>query len=337
MHDAPSPEQGRDRHPAGGAPALSVILVTPDHFATIRTTVRHLRAQTIGDRLELLIVAPSIAALAAPPGELEGFARCEVIEVGTITRIARAKLPAVRLATGPVVAFAEDHCFPAPTWAAALVAAHGAEWAAVGPAISNGNPGTRLSQAAFLLHWLQWAAPRPPGEMQYLPWHNTSYKRDVLLALGDRLPGLLASEASLQDELRANGQRLYLEAAARTTHVNVSRLTPWLGQGYWGGRLYGALRSARWPVGQRLFRAAAAPLVPVVRLSRMLRTIRRSPELRGLTPGVLPAVMLGLIVHAVGECAGYLAGVGPSEERYSTFEMGRARHLAASDRSTIAA
>ena len=217
------------------------------------------------------------------------------------------------------------------------MAAHRADWAAVGPAISNGNPGTRLSQAAFLLHWLQWAAPRSPGEMQYLPWHNTSYKRDVLLALGDRLPELLASEGFLQDELRASGQRLYLEAGTRTAHVNVSRLAPWLGQGYWGGRLYGALRSAGWPMGHRLLRAVAAPLVPAVRLSRMLRTIRRSPELRALLPGVLPAVVLGLIVHAVGECAGYLAGVGPSEERYSTFEMGRARHLAARDRSAVAA
>jgi hypothetical protein len=320
-----------------GTPALSVVLVTPNAFSTIRKTVRHLRAQSIHDRIELLVVVASCATLDAPPAELEGFARWEVIELGETNRIASMKLEAVRRATAPVVVFAEDHCYPAPTWGAALLAAHDAGWDAVGPLVSNGNPGTRLSQAAFLLHWLSWTGPLPAGEMQYLPWHNTSYTRRALLALGERLAELLPVEGFLQDELRASGSRLYLEPAARATHINISRLGPWISHGYWGGRMYGAFRSARWPLGHRLLRGAGAPLVPGVRLLRILRDVRRSDELRGLVPGVLPCLVLGLVIHAVGEVAGYLLGPGPSEERYSWYEMSRASHVTAGDRSALAA
>src|SRR5437764_14845225 len=59
---------------APSAPEMSVILVTPDRFETLRETVEHLRAQTAKDRLEIVIVAPSEAELALDPAELDGFA-----------------------------------------------------------------------------------------------------------------------------------------------------------------------------------------------------------------------------------------------------------------------
>jgi hypothetical protein len=117
----------------------------------------------------------------------------------------------------------------------------------------------------------------------------------------------------------------------------MSRLGPWIGHGYWGGRMYAAFRSARWPLPHRLLRAVAAPLVPGVRLRRILREVRRSDELRAYVPGVLPFLVLGLVIHAVGEAAGYLLGPGRSEERYSWYEMSRASHVTAGDRSALAA
>ncbi|HEX5708076.1 MAG TPA: hypothetical protein VFX96_12315 [Pyrinomonadaceae bacterium] len=40
---------------------MSVLIVTPDDYRTIRKTVRHLGAQTARERLEVVIVAPSRA------------------------------------------------------------------------------------------------------------------------------------------------------------------------------------------------------------------------------------------------------------------------------------
>ena len=44
---------------SGSSPQMSVVIVTPDSYETIRKTVEHLRAQTVKDRLEIVIVAPS--------------------------------------------------------------------------------------------------------------------------------------------------------------------------------------------------------------------------------------------------------------------------------------
>jgi hypothetical protein len=37
---------------------MSVVLITPDNYGAIRKTIGHLRAQTVKNCLELVIVAP---------------------------------------------------------------------------------------------------------------------------------------------------------------------------------------------------------------------------------------------------------------------------------------
>ena len=46
-------------------PLLSVVVSTPDTFESIRAVVGHLRAQSIRDQLELVLVCPDPEALAA--------------------------------------------------------------------------------------------------------------------------------------------------------------------------------------------------------------------------------------------------------------------------------
>jgi len=42
---------------SGSSPEMSVVIVTPDRYETIRKTVQHLRAQTVNDRLEKIEAA----------------------------------------------------------------------------------------------------------------------------------------------------------------------------------------------------------------------------------------------------------------------------------------
>jgi GT2 family glycosyltransferase len=320
-------------------PALSVVLVTPDSFATIRTTVSHLRAQTARDRLEIVIVAPGVDPLALDPTDLSDFYDYQVVEVGPITSVAAAKATAIRRARAPVVAFAEDHCFPEPGWAAALIEMHADGWVGVGPVVGNANPSGALSWTAFMMHFGRWAEPHPAREVEQVPWHNGSYKRDALLELGDELRTLLVVEGYLQDALRARGYRMYVTPSARVAHVNISVLGSWVRHGFYGGRLYGAFRARReaWSRARRLLYVAGGPLVPVVRLRRLLQEIRRCGRQDELLPRALPALALGLVVHMVGEVTGYVAGAGDAEEQYSRYEMGRYRHLTAQDRRAMGA
>jgi hypothetical protein len=70
-----------------------------------------------------------------------------------------------------------------------------------------------------------------------------------------------------------------------------------------------------------------------VRLWRTLPVVRRAG--RGLWPRLLPAIVAGLIPHALGEMAGYAFGSGDSERRYSFYEMKRALHVTKKDRREL--
>src|SRR5205823_13704696 len=65
-------------------PEMSVILITPDSFETLRRTVGALRRQTVRDRLELVIVGPSIDRPAIVESEVVGFAGRHIVEIGVI-------------------------------------------------------------------------------------------------------------------------------------------------------------------------------------------------------------------------------------------------------------
>jgi glycosyltransferase involved in cell wall biosynthesis len=320
--------------PHSNLPEMSVVLVTRSPFRSIRKTIRHLSRQTFRDRLELLIVAPSRERLALEDSEVQGFGAVRVLEVGPILSIAQAKLSAVRNATSPVIAFAEDHCYPEPDWAEHLIKAHREPWAAVGPSMKNANPNTLNSWASYLMSHARWNEPVNAGPMDSLPWHNTSYKRQLLLEYGSELPALLGAEGFLQQKLAGRGYQLYLSPMAKVNHVNVSLGASVVAHAYVGGRLFGAKRACygKWSPWLRLLRVGATPLIPLVRLRSICADILRIGEGKRLLPLVLPALIVGLTFHALGESVGYTLGVGNTEEQFSNYEMTRIEHLTERDR-----
>jgi hypothetical protein len=328
-----SPEEGRVQ---ANSPEMSVVIVTPDSYQILRRTIHHLRAQTIKDRLEILLVAPSRQALGLIESDLTVFHSYKVIEVGDIRVLSSAKATAVPEANAPLVAFAEDHCFPEPDWAEALIEAHRRGYAAVGPVMRNANPATSLSWAGLFLHYGCCLQPVVSGCCTNLPWHNISYSRDLLLEYGAGLTDMLLAEGILLDELRSRGYKLHLEPAATTHHVNISILSSWVRHAFWGGRLFASLRAQKqnWPVWRRLVYIAGSPLIPLIRLYRVLQTIRQVGK-GALLPRVIPAILAGLLPHALGETVGYMVGQGRTAERYSYFETKRLLHVTASDRDVL--
>lgn len=320
------------------APVISVVLVTPDHYDVIRKTVRALARQTIRDRIELLVGAPSRAQLGLDDDEVAGFAACRIVETGEIRVLTHAKIAAASAATSPIVAFGEDHCYPDAGWAEALVAAYDEGHAAVGPLMRNANPATSLSWAGLFLHYGCCVHPARHADCTQLPWHNTSYRRDLLLGYGPRLPDLLLVEGMLLDDLRARGHTLGFQPAARTDHVNISRFSSWVRHAYWGGRLYGAMRAQAkaWPRWKRACYALASPAIPLLRLARSARRLREIGDASRLL-ALLPAMIAGLLPHALGEAVGYALGAGDARERYSSYEMKRYLHVVAADRERMSA
>jgi len=311
-----------------GSPALSVVLATPDRYQTIRGTVRHLRAQSICAQIELVIVAPSAASLDLVEQELAGFCRHRVVEAGAIRSVGSANALGVRHASAPVVALAEDHVFPAPDWAEALLKAHVKVVAAVGPVIRNANPQKRISWADLLISYGPWLDPAPAGPVDFLPGHNSSYKRSLLLEYGERLETMMEAETVLHWDLRGRGYELYLEPAAKIAHSNFARLGSYLPAQFLSGRMFAATRvqGGGWPVAKRLLYAFASPLIPLVRLARILRNMSRPGRPLHQALRVLPELLLGLSADALGQMLGYALGAGNAREKLVQLEFHRYRH-----------
>jgi hypothetical protein len=317
-------------------PALSSILITPDDYGAITKTMQHLRAQTIAKQIELVIVAPRADGLHIPPEVEASFYSVKVVEITALGSLAVARAAGVAAATAPVVAINEDHSFPEPGWAAALVDAHRRGYSGVAPQMKNANPASALSWAAMFLHFGGTVEPENGFETAYpTASHNMSYSRAALLEVSERLAELMLAELFLHEALRARGHRFWVEPAAVTRHINLSRLRPALIHAWTGGRMYGGLRRefGAWPLARRIVYAGGSPLIPPLRLSRVVPLLRHTRAGRSVMPRVLPAMTLILTIHAIGEAVGYLFGMGNTRISYSELETRRERYVRPEERA----
>ena len=331
----------------GGAPRLSVVLVTADTFAALALTWAHLERQRRPGELEVLVVGPAEAAAGLP--RRHPFHAATWVPVASVPSLDRARAAALPAISAPLAAFVEDHAFPEPDWAERIVAAHRGDPppAVLGGAMVNANPASLASWANLLTAYGDWTAtggdggveggvPRG-GAVEALPGHNAAYDTAALRALAatagpGELEGLFARGGGLHDALVAAGG-LVLVPEARIAHVNPSRWRSTLALRLDAGRLYAAGRWRRrgWGRLRRLLYTAASPLIPAVRLLRHHReTAAGRRPARGLRQRL--ALAVGYTLDAVGQAVGYAAGAGASLERLDLFEVDRWRHLDRRDR-----
>lgn len=313
-------------------PALSVILPTCDDFSTIRLTVRALSRQTIHDRIELVIVAPA-DGVDVPEAEVSSFASVKLVNGGPLRTSNIARSAGIRAASAPFVVLAEDHSFPDLGWAEALLNAHSTEYAVVGPVIGNANPNGVVSWANLLLEYGPWLEGAEKGEMSDLPGHNSSYNRDLLLSYGDKLEEMIEVEALIQRDIISRGHRMLLEPLAKTRHLNFSRMGSSLVLRFNAGRSFAGHRTIGWSTPKRIAYILGSPLIPLVRLARILGMLRKSERYSWLIPRVIPMLCVAVITDGAGELVGYLAGPGDSPHYLGLIEFNRERFMNASDRA----
>ena len=323
----------------GSDPSLTIVLLMSHSYAWLRRTVRMWGRQSIHDRIEAVIVKPeSLPADDLDPDDFLPFHSFRVHEIPELDMTDTGFAAGVGLARAPIVMLAEDHAFPEPGLAAAILAAYDADpdVVAVGPALVNGNPRTSSSEASFVVSFSGVAYLQTSREARMLAGHNASYRRDFLTLYGDDLAELYKSERMLHYDIEARGKKMILLAHPRIQHVNASRWSPVVAHAFHGGRIFASKRSRDWGVGRRLTYGLGAPLIPFVRIRRILRDLHESPEdYQRLIPRRLPAIAVPLVFHALGELIGYFLGLGDSEARYAPFELYRRDQLTPQDRRAI--
>lgn len=317
------------------APALSVLVATSGRGRTVRRTLRHLRAQSIADRVEVILIGPeesSFDDLGA--SETAGFARCRRLGIGPFDEVERAFVPGIRSASAPIVALLENHVYPDPDWARAVVRAFEGPWTAVGSVISNANGATATSWVEHFMTYGQHDETAKGGEVTRIPRNNSTFRREALLAFGDRLPDVLARDGGLLDALRRDGRRFWRAGDARMRHLNPSRLRSMLRLRFHSGRASAdtRARTAGWSPARRLLYVATSPAFPVLRLRAMWPGLRAHPA-RAEMPTIAPLLALVLVLDAVAQAAGFALGAGRSAVKAGLYDLDREPHLNAADRA----
>jgi GT2 family glycosyltransferase len=313
-------------------PELTILLVVGERRERAVGALASVLAQDCIDRLEILLFDLAPGEPPAIPGS--GHPAVRILKLPPDTLFSAAKAMGMRAASAPVVVFLEEHCRVHPGWARALVEAHRGPWAGVGAEVHNGNPEVPLSRMIEFLNYHACMPPAARTELAMLPGHNSSFKRDVLLAYGAELDELLRAEIVLHTRLRKDGHRLLLEPAARFSHINESSFASAVRGRFLWNRCYGRMRarSFGWSPLRRLFYAAATPLLPFYTLSRLtLFALRRRRDLLPRLLASAPVLLAVQLASATGHFLGLLFGIGDAEARFSLFEMNEPRRYRDAD------
>jgi len=312
---------------SGRVPQMSVILAT-DTYETVRAVIERLRRQTLCREIELVLIAPSAAAVNAASAYREDFAALTIIET-QFSDLAAARAVGIRAARAPLVYIAETHAYARPNLAEVLIPTLTNSWAAVTPAIGNANPKGALSWAGLLSDYGQWAEGLPAGEVPAAPPYNAVYKRDVLLELGDRLETTLRLSDELPQWMRANGHRTYFEPAAQIDHINISRPKDFACERFVAGWVIASNRAQRWSLARRLVYVGGSALIPAVLMWRVLPGAWKNIRSRHLPVATVPAMIAGAILKAIGELCGYVGGKPTyAAHQMEEYEVHKLKYLA---------
>jgi hypothetical protein len=171
-------------------PDLSVVVVAGGLRGRAQRVIDALEAQQPRERVEVIIIDRTPPD--TPPLRVSPATRYER-RPGLLYYNGRAE--GTRLARADYVAFVEDHCYPQPGWAQALIEAfREGPWDAVGYAFVSANPGTYLSMACLFSDYGQYMHPVPRGVRRHVAGNNVAYPRKLLLDYGDRLADMFSPD-----------------------------------------------------------------------------------------------------------------------------------------------
>jgi hypothetical protein len=283
-------------------PALSYVIPCGG-WRHVERVVGCLLEQEEAGRIELVLAGPLEVEAEIPAIARERFWGVRVVEADP-REMHEARAAGLLASSAPLAVVGETHCYPQPGWARAFMDAFDAgTWDAIGPQIVNANPATGLSWANLVLDYGPFLRPQR-GEADAMPGQNAGVRTALLephrAGLGEqmRMPYLFFQL------LRSNGARFFVEPGARSAHLNVTDRRAWLGERFGAGRTFANDRSASWPAWRRAVYTVGSPAIPLLRLRRALRDLRRGG---GPLRAVLP-LLAGLVASGAGEAVGYAVG-----------------------------
>jgi hypothetical protein len=311
-------------------PRLSVLLTAGDHRERVANALASILAQKIIDQCEVIILECGAQNNVPIQGSDHKSVRMAQFSKGEFGA-GQVRAAAVRMAHAAVIVFLEEHAAVSQGWAEAILDAFTEnKWAAVGPEMINGNPSCGFSSALSLCYYPFYEMNPLRREETWLPFHNTAYRRDIIMKYNTELDLLFALEILLQWRLRQDGHHLLLEPAMKVIHYYETDISATWQADSNASQVFAAnwSRLYSWSIWRRAFRMFCTPLMPLVRSLKLLRNlIKQRPDQLGRFLKGLPVMLLSYTADATGEFLGLLFGAGAADIRYLDHSVNAPRLL----------
>lgn len=289
-------------------PRLSVVIAT-DTFETVRRALESFARQQDPSLLEMVLVAAPGGFSRTDGSLLARFGRVQLVEVPGVQHLAQANAAGAAAATCPFICLGETHCFPAPGWIEALLAAHATGATAVLCAIDNLRPDKLLDTAGYALDYARIGSHQAPGPRRSGLGHNTSYRREYLRALGPQLPISLDYFSEQAHPLFAGlGGTLVFAPDAVAHHASVGGVFHAPFYRFVVGLKLGGSRRRRWPFLRCCLCFLATPVLPFLIVWRERAHGVGIQGLRFPRPLLLGAMLWLSLWKCLGEACGLVFG-----------------------------
>lgn len=284
---------------------LSVIVAAPDAGPNLRECLSALAPQLPPAEMEIVVVDGSERERVEQL--IREFPSARFLRVSAPNSVPGLWSAGIAAAQGGIVALTIENCVPAPDWARRVLTAHSSPWPAVGGAIEIGPKASLVDWAVYFCRYSSYMLPFSPRFLDDLPGDNCSYKREGL----DQVRGLMSDgfwETFIHYEMRSHGEKLLSDPLPVVTyHGGISAWT-FFRRRYIHGRYFSARRGRDFTPAQRLMRAVASPVIPLLLLNRITGRVWRNGRHRSKYLAALPLVICFLLAWAAGEGLGYVTG-----------------------------
>ena len=307
------------------APVISVVILLDGQRRRGGLCLASVLAQSIAESLEVLLL--DLGHDRFEPIEGADHPSVRVIPISPNTGYGATLAQGVDQARSPIVAFVEEHVQVFPGWAEGLIAAYDEPWAAVCGEVYPGDLERFVARLIELVGRHDWSAPAKRGEATVLRWQNVSYRRDVLLRYKDRLPLLLQSEGALFQQLRADGEGLFIAPDAKFIHAHELSWISFLKGSYYSTRLATAslVQVSGKSRGRKLAAALVGPLRWPLVLLRRTRSISEASLWERRFWMYAPFIVQYYSIVALSTVVGLFFGPGDCARRFLDFEANAPR------------
>jgi len=213
---------------------FTVIVLAYNSRNRIDTALRSLREQDLTGEIEVVLVDSGTDDCVA-------YVACEYPEVRIVHSPLRlwpgkARNRGLQAARGEFVAFLADDTAADPGWLSARLAVHRSGAQAVGGAITNGTPRSRIGTAGYLLEYSALLPCRAILEEQEIP-HCVSFHSSVFDLMGGYPEDTTTGEDTIFNQrCLAAGIRFAYAPDAQIAHLNLTSFRAYLAHNWAHGR-----------------------------------------------------------------------------------------------------